>query len=354
MRPVAITIVAFALTVPLSAQWLTEPTRGIPRTADGKPNLAAPAPRTPDGKPDFSGLWTRVSRAVLADLKPVQDWVEPLLRQRREDFGKDNMTIACLPLGPRYITSPANDVNATGMTKVIQTTSLIVILNPDLTYRQIFLDGRALEKDPNPNWMGYSVGRWDGDTLVVESAGFNDRTWLDGNYPHTEALRVTERYRRPDFGHLELEVTLEDRGLYANPFRARLVAELTADTEMLEYVCNENTRSREGMSGKLSDVQQSEIRIDADILRRYAGTYAEMMPYWTDSNVQRRFEITFSDGALFLQAVAAGARTRLVPLSETIFLNGGLRLEFIRDGRGVATHLLDGHVSGDYKFERTK
>jgi len=142
--------------------------------------------------------------------------------------------------------------------------------------------------------------------------------------------------------------------LYANPFRARLVAELTADTEMLEYVCNENTRSREGMSGKLSDVQQSEIRIDADILRRYAGTYAEMMPYWTDSNVQRRFEITFSDGALFLQAVAAGARTRLVPLSETIFLNGGLRLEFIRDGRGVATHLLDGHVSGDYKFERTK
>jgi len=216
------------------------------------------------------------------------------------------------------------------------------------------MDGRALESDPNPTWMGYSVGRWENDTLVVESAGFNDRTWLDGNYPHTEALRVTERYRRPDFGHLELEVTLEDRGLYANPFRARLVAELTADTEMLEYVCNENTRSREGMSGKLSDVQQSEIRIDADILRRYAGTYAEMMPYWTDSNVQRRFEITFSDGALFLQAVAAGARTRLVPLSETIFLNGGLRLEFIRDGRGVATHLLDGHVSGDYKFERTK
>ena len=103
MKAVAITIIAFALTVPLSAQWLTEPTRGIPRTADGKPNLAAPAPRMPDGKPDFSGLWTRMSRTVLADLKPVQGWVDSLLRERRENFNKDSMSIACLPLGPRYI-----------------------------------------------------------------------------------------------------------------------------------------------------------------------------------------------------------------------------------------------------------
>ena len=348
MKPAAITLAAFALTVPLSAQWLTEPTRGIPRTPDGKPNLAAPAPRMSDGRPDLSGLWTRISRTVLADLKPIQGWVEPLVQQRRENFTKDNMSIQCLPLGPRYITSPALDVNIAGMTKVVQTPALILMLNPDLTYRQVFMDGRALEKDPNPNWMGYSVGRWEGDTLVVEDTGFNDRTWLDGNYPHTEALRVTERYRRPDFGHLELEVTLEDRGLYANPLRARLIAELTPDTEMLEYVCNENTRSRAGMVGTLSEVQQSEAKIDADILRKYVGTYAEMMPYWQDSNVQRTFVITFRDGGLFL------GNARLVPLSETIFLNGGLRLEFIRDSGGVVTHLLDGHVSGDYKFERTK
>ena len=353
MKPVAITMIAFALTAPLSAQWLTEPTRGIPRTADGKPNLAAPTPRTADGKPDLSGLWTRIIRTVVADLKPVQGWVEPLLRERRENFTKDSMSIQCLPLGPRYITSGANDVNIAGMMKVVQTPALILMLNPDLTYRQIFLDGRALEKDPNPTWMGYSVGRWEGDTLVVESAGYNDRTWLEGNYPHTEALRVTERYQRPDFGHLELEVTMEDRGVYANPFRVKLVAELTADTEMLEYVCNENTRSRERMVGKLSDAQRSEVTIDAEILRKYAGTYAEQMPYWTDSNVQRIFEIVFSDGALFLQP-RGGGRNRLVPLSETTFINGGLRLEFIRDSRGVATHLLDGHVSGDYTFERTK
>jgi hypothetical protein len=353
MKPVAMTIIAFVLTVPLSAQWLTEPTRGIPRTADGKPNLAAPAPRTPDGKPDFSGLWTRISRIVVADLKPVQGWVDTLLRERRENFNKDNMSIACLPLGPRYITAPANDVNIAGMTKVVQTPALIVMLNPDLTHRQIFLDGRALEQDPNPSWMGYSVGRWEGDTLVVESAGYNDRTWLDGNYPHTEALHVTERYRRPDFGHLELDVTMDDRGVYANPYRVTLTAELTADTEMLEYVCNENTASRERMVGRLSDAQRTEVTIDADTLRKYTGTYAEQMPYWLDSNVQRTFEIIFSDGALFLEQRGVG-RTRLVPQSETIFMNGGLRLEFIRDGRGVATHLLDGHVSGDYKFERTK
>ena len=135
--------------------------------------------------------------------------------------------------------------------------------------------------------------------------------------------------------------------------RLKLTAELTADTELLEYVCNENTRSRHRMVGRLSDAQRSEVTIDPDALRKYTGTYAEQMPYWLDSNVQRTFEITFSDGALFLQQRGV-ARTRLVPQSETIFINGGLRLEFIRDSRGMATHLLDGHVSGDYRFERTK
>jgi hypothetical protein len=355
MKTVAIAIIV--LTVPLSAQWLTQPTAGIPRSADGKPDLAARTPRTPDGKPDFSGIWTTTSRTVLAELQPVQDWVDPLVRQRREALNKDNMTILCLPLGPRYIAAAAADVNIAGMTKVVQTPTLIVTLNPDLTYRQIFLDGRALETDPNPSWMGYSVGRWEGDTLVVESAGFNDRTWLNNNYPHTEALRIIERYRRPDFGHLELEVTLDDPTLYANPFRAMATAELTADTELLEYVCNENTRSREHMVGTLSDALRSEVKIDANILRRYTGTYVEQMPFWIDSGVQRIFEITLSEGALFLaQKAPTGGpgNTRLVPQSETIFINGGLRLEFVNDSRGMPTHFLDSHVSGDYKFERTK
>src|SRR5512132_804311 len=212
-----------AILAPLQAQWLHQPTPGIPRTPDGKPNLAAPAPRTPDGKPDLSGLWNKISpkyaRNIAADLKPgdIQPWAQALVQQRREDLGKDYMNVLCVPLGPGY----ATDADSTGaeQMKIIQTPALILILNPDLTYRQIFLDGRVLETNPNPSFMGYSVGRWDGDTLVVESFGFNDRTWLDHDgHPHTEALRMTERYRRRDFGNLDLEVTLSDPAAYTKPW----------------------------------------------------------------------------------------------------------------------------------------
>src|SRR6185436_14745870 len=148
------------------------------------------------------------------------------------------MQVRCLPLGPAYPTS--GDSTGSEMMRIVQTPQLIVMLNPDLTYRQIWMDGRALETNPNPSWMGYSVGRWEGDTLVVESFGFNDRTWLDQNgHPHSEALRTTERYRRRDFGHMDIEVTLSDPAAYARPWTVALGAELTADTELLEYVCNE-------------------------------------------------------------------------------------------------------------------
>src|ERR1700704_519099 len=176
-------VLSMLMTVPLAAQWLTQPTPGIPRTADGKPNLAAPAPRAVDGKPDLSGLWFKISpkysRNVAADLKPedIQPWARALVEQRTEDLGKDYMNVKGLPLGPGYAIS----AESTGaeMMKIVQTPGLILMLNPDLTYRQIFLDGRALESAPNATWMGYSVGHWDGDTLVVDSFGFNDRTWLD-------------------------------------------------------------------------------------------------------------------------------------------------------------------------------
>src|SRR5262245_2289998 len=148
MKPVAMAISAFVLTVPLSAQWLTEPTPGIPRTADGKPNRAAPAPRTADGKPDLSGLWTRGSRTNSA-YKPVDPAsVDAVVRTRNENFGKESMQASCLPLGPGYLFANGPDQNF-AMTKMIQTPGLIIVLSPDLTYRQIFMDGRALEADPN-------------------------------------------------------------------------------------------------------------------------------------------------------------------------------------------------------------
>src|SRR5260370_5273924 len=276
----AIAILAAALSGPLGAQWLTHPTPGIPRTPDGKPNLAAPAPRTPDGKPDLSGAWTKISpkysRTIAADLKPgeVQPWADAAVQQRQESLDRDYMNVLCVPLGPGY--STAGDSTGAEMMKIVQTPALILILNPDLTYRQVFLDGRALETAPNPSWMGYSVGHWDGDTLVVESFGFNDRTWLDHDgHPHTEALRMTERYRRRNFGNLDLEVTLSDPGAYTRPWTVAVRAELTADTEMLEWVCNEQGGGLEHWIGKASDEKKTEVKVPAGLLARYVGTYVE-------------------------------------------------------------------------------
>lgn len=332
---------------PIAAQWLGHPTPGIPRTANGEPNLAAAAPRTADGRPDLSGLWTRRSRIETGGFKPLDPSVARLVDERAENFFKEGMTAQCLPLGPGYLYANGPDLNF-GMTKVIQTPGLIVVLSPDLTYRQIFTDGRELETEPNPSFMGYSVGRWEGDTLVVESVGFNDRTWLLGGYPHTEALRTVERYRRSDFGHLTIEVELHDPKLYSAPWTATIQAELTADTELLEYVCAENQEFHEHWVGRRSDAEQAEVALATDVLAGYAGTYVEQRPFWQGATVARTFEIRLAEGALFLGA------TRLVPQSETVFVNRGLAIEFVRDAQGAPLYLWDKHVSGDYRFDRVR
>jgi hypothetical protein len=339
----------------LSAQWLNQPTPGIPRAGDGKPNLTAPAPRTPDGKPDLSGLWTKISpkysRNIAADLKPgdIQPWAETLVQKRREDLGRDYMNVVCLPLGPGY--STAADSTGSEMMKIIQTPALIIILNPDLTYRQIFMDGRKLEAAPNPDWMGYSVGHWETDTLVVDSFGFNDRTWLDHDgHPHTEKLRTTERYRRRDFGNLDVEVTFTDPGAYNKPWTVTARAELAPDTELIEWVCNEKSSGSglEHWIGKASDQKQSEVKVAPEILAKYAGTYVEQPPFWRA--VARIVEISVSGGTLFGDLDGRG-KVPLIATSETAFSNFfGLGLEFVRNEQGVPTHLFVKHVSGDYKF----
>ncbi|MBZ5636232.1 MAG: hypothetical protein LAO55_24140 [Acidobacteriia bacterium] len=357
----AIAILIVALGAPLvtavDAQWLNQPTRGIPRTADGQPNLAAPAPRAPDGHPDLSGLWNKISpkysRNIAADLKPgeVQPWAEALVQKRKEDLGKDYMNVLCVPLGPAYST----DADSTGaeMMKIVQTPGLILILNTDLTYRQIFLDGRALETAPNPSWMGYSVGHWDGDTLVVESFGFNDRTWLDHDgHPHTEALRMTERYRRRNFGNLELDVTLSDPAVYARPWTVAVRAELAADTEMIEWVCNEKGSELEHWVGKASDERRSEVKVAPEILAKYVGTYEEQPRLWSRTLVPRVVEITLSGGTLFGDMDGRG-KTPLAARSETEFSGlYGLGIAFTKADSGETTQLFVKHVSGDYRFAR--
>jgi hypothetical protein len=352
-----ITILALALSAPLAAQWLNHATPGIPRTPEGKPNLAAPAPRAPDGKPDLSGLWTKVSpkygRNIAADLKPgdVQPWAEALVKQRDEDLGRGYMNVLCVPLGPGYTT--AGDSTGAEMLKIVQTPSLIVILNPDLTYRQIFMDGRALETKPNPSWMGYSVGHWDGDTLVVESFGFNDRTWLDHDgHPHTEALRTTERYRRRNLGNLDIEVTLQDPSAYNKPWTVAVRAELAADTEMLEWVCNEKGPSTEHWVGKASDEKKSEVKVSHEILSKYAGTYVEGPRLWSHTRVPRVVVITLSGDTLFGEMDGRG-KVPLVAQSETGFSGlYGLGVDFVKSEPGGPALLYVKHVSGDYRFAR--
>jgi hypothetical protein len=351
MKGFLVSVLMLGLCETLAAQWLNQPTVGIPRTADGKPNLSAPAPRTQDGKPDLSGLWNKISpkysRNIAADLKrdEIQPWARDVVEQRREDLGREYMNVQCVPLGPGYVT--AADSTGAEMIKILQTPMLIVILNPDLTYRQIFLDGRRLESSPNPSWMGYSVGRWEGDTLVVDSFGFNDRTWLDHDgHPHTEALRMTERYRRRNLGALEIEVTLSDPAVYARSWTVDVRAELAADTEIIEWVCNDNGQGTKHWVGKASDETKDERRIAPEILSKYAGVYEEQSPYWNRRTVPRVVKVTLSNGRLYADMDGRGD-TPLFASTETEFSGlYGLGVEFIPGGLFVK------HVSGNYRFAR--
>jgi len=236
----------------LSAQWLTFPTPGVPRLPDGKPDLAAPSPKTPDGKPDLSGTWLVMgyTRNIAKDLKPgevlFQPWAEKLYQHRVDTNSKEDPQARCVLSGvPRENVVPYPF-------KVLNSKGVIVILYEALhSYRQIFMDGRPLPKDPNPSWMGYSIGHWDGDTLVVESAGFVDNNWLDNNgHPGTESMHLTERFHRRDFGHIDLQVTVDDPKAYTKPWTVNLPMTLTPDTELIEYVCDENEKDVTHLVGK--------------------------------------------------------------------------------------------------------
>jgi hypothetical protein len=247
-------VVAMIFSVPLWAQWLQYPTKGIPRTPDGKPNLSAPAPKAPDGKPDLTGIWqpnTKYLVNLAADLKPeevpLQPWAAAVLKERQAlTHAKEESNANCLPPGvPRISSAPFPY-------KIIQAPGEVMILYEAFgTFRQIFTDGRELPKDPQPAWLGYSVGHWEADTLVVDTIGFNGKTWLDqSGHPQTEAGHVTERYRRRDFGHMEVRITIDDPKAYTKPWTITEDPHLVADTDLLEYVCNENEQDLKHLGGK--------------------------------------------------------------------------------------------------------
>ena len=264
MRIHLLVAVACVLSAPLNAQWLNHPSRGVPRTADGKPNLSAPAPRTADGKPDFSGIWQLFPDAPCPALGcqgdypvgiefrnlgaklpggslPYQPWAAALVKERTEQLGKDDPVGFCKPGGAvRILTYPP-------YRKFLQLPDLFVILSErDVTYRQIFLDGRALPSDPDPTFNGYSTGRWEGEALVVQTNGLRGGMWLDRNgSPISEAAKMTERFRRLNYGRLEIDLTIDDPKTYTRPWTVTLTQRIVLDTELLDYHCNDNEKSAE-------------------------------------------------------------------------------------------------------------
>jgi hypothetical protein len=250
LRPLAALILVAVIGGPVAAQWLNHPDPRMPRTPAGKPDLSAPAPRLPDGTPDLSGVWehlnSRTTAYYLDHIEiPWQPWAKELFNQRTANNQKDNPESRCLPRG-----IPKAD--AFDLHKIVQAPGLIVILYEyQTTFRQIFTDGRALPSDPNPTWMGYSVGRWEGDTLVVESNGFNGKAWMSGRgNPTTDALHLIERIHRRDFGHMDVELTIDDPKAYTRLWKAELHPELVPDTDLLEFVCNENEKDLPHLVGQ--------------------------------------------------------------------------------------------------------
>jgi hypothetical protein len=240
--------------VPGFGQWFTIRDAAIPRTADGKANLTAPTPKAPDGKPDLSGIWEPDNLDRFFDLAvdpkqevPFQPWARAVSERVQSNNHKDDPLKLCMPPGvPRAETI--------GPFKIIQTPKELIVLYETTStsaFRQFFTDGRALPNNPQPTWMGYSVGTWEGDVLKVDSIGFNDRGWLDTEkgHPQTEALHVIERFRRMDFGHLEIGITIDDPKAYTRPWTSAIRVHLMPDTELLETIC-ENSRGLEHMVGK--------------------------------------------------------------------------------------------------------
>jgi hypothetical protein len=328
--------------VALDAQWIEYPTPGLPRLPDGSPDLAAPAPRTPDGRPDLSGLWNndggnRYYNNIAADLATgdVVPWARELFVQRTLEFGKDSMETQCLPLGPAYLTTQYREY------RIVQTPTLIVFAYSDGMHREIFLDGRSLEPEPNPSWMGYSVGRWEDDTLVIESNGYTDRSWLDfGGHPHTEDLRITERYTRPTVGRLVVQVTMTDPAIYARPLTVTIPVKLMTDTEMLEGFCENHHASRE----RMASTQPAEVvQVPRETLSRYVGTYD------TEDNGTMHFVHVTLDGTELWFDYDGKGKELLIALSPSRFSWSGSIVEFspVPDGTmTIAMHYAEGTERG--------
>jgi hypothetical protein len=274
---------------------------------------------------------------LTSDLKPedIRPWAAAVYKQSEDSFRRDSDGIQCLPPGPKA------GIGVGGFpVKIVQTPNLVIVLYEyETIFRQIFTDGRALPEDPNPTWMGYSVGRWDGDTLVVTTAGYNDRTTIDlAGHPHTEALRVTERYHRRDVGHLDVQVTLDDPKAYTRPWTLPMEFTLIPDGDLIEYVCD-NERDKPHLVGTSGE----EFRVPAEVLAKYAGTYQGPTA-----------AVVSLEGNRLMVDLGGAGRIPLIARSENTFTMEGTFVEFVKDAKGAVVSMIQSWVEGDRNYARKK
>ena len=335
-------------TIPAAAQWLDRPTPGIPRTPDGKPNLTAPAPRGPDGKPDLTGIWNGPVPVPRLDPANAQPWVNDLVRQRQQDYYRMRPSYQCLPSGPEAD-------RFAGWKRILQTPTALAILNDDLTYRVIHMDGRELEANPAPSWMGYSVGRWDGDTLVVDSVGFNDKTWLSQLWAAAYGGAACDGAipapgRRPPAGRGDLHRSGRVReavGLYGEHGAGRRYGNARVDLRTQQRALGRQPLGRRESGGDRCARRAGAVR--RRLQRDLRGT-------------KRTVEVSLSGGQLIANLRSRRRRPRVgstrsrcgrwCRISQTLFEGLGLGYQFIVDDKGVATDVVEIHISGPYRYPR--
>ena len=326
MKRIAVVAAFLLFPVALFGQWLDYPTPGIPRTADGKP--------------DLSGLWQPEQNPYRFNIvqDPINEDIfspaaQKIFQDRVKDFRRADPVTNCLPTGPSEVFNV--------MFRIMQTPALATILYESGTgrYRQIYMDGRKLPDDPLPTWLGYSIGRWDGDTLIVETAGFNDRTWLDrSGHPHSEKLRVTEKFHRVDFGHMQFQITYEDLEMLTRPLSISIMMNYAPDTDMLENVCNESNVDKVHMVGS----EEAGIPLSPDVLAKYVGRYefregSKNVAAFVGQNQN----VTLVNGRLYINSLP------LIPKSETVFDSSGAAARFQLDASGNVTRLILSQPEGD-------
>ena len=360
MRKLLAIVLAMLMTSPGYAQWFDWEYPLVPRTSDGKPDMAAAVPRTHDKRVDLSGLWVPVNASgSLYDSSRLRGWAQDAMAEASSNFYRSDPRLHCLPSGPG---SWAAEGIAGGMRRIVQQREIIAVLNEDMTHRQIYMDGRGLEAETMlPSWMGFSVGRWEGDTLIVESNGFNGKTWLtQKGHHHTDKLHITERYTRLDYGHMKLEVTYEDPDTFVGgSVQATIDLQLLPEATMFEVVCNESKTGQRHYTGELDQSEKKAVFIPEERLMDYVGTYRG---FWGNRPVTA--EVTLENGVLMLKrtprySLSGGNNdfdiTQLVAQSENAFDSSlGLGWVFNINEAGEVVSLSEVHVSGAWPLGRVE